>query len=127
MSQTNQQQLGARGEEIAARFLLLHDYTILERNYRKRFGEIDIIARHRKPLHGDTICFVEVKTRRTADGSAERATNPAKLRRFFLAARDYCRVHDIDTERVPIQFEQVSVIVDEDEEASCLLYTIPID
>jgi len=51
---------GNRGEELAAKFLLRKGFRILERNYRSRRGEIDIIARK-----GKTLAFVEVKTDRT--------------------------------------------------------------
>ncbi|MEE1353615.1 MAG: YraN family protein [Acutalibacteraceae bacterium] len=49
---------GASGEAAACRFLLAEGYTILERNFRCRFGEIDIIAEK-----GNYLCFEEVKTR----------------------------------------------------------------
>ena len=50
--------LGARGEDAAVRFLCARGLRVLERNYRCRFGEIDIIA-----LDGETVVFVEVKLR----------------------------------------------------------------
>jgi putative endonuclease len=51
-------QTGDKGEDYAAKFLKKNKYTILARNYRKRYGEIDIIAES-----SDYIAFVEVKTR----------------------------------------------------------------
>jgi putative endonuclease len=51
-------ELGEKGEDIALRFLKKRRYRILERNYRCRHGEIDIIARQ-----GKTLAFIEVKTR----------------------------------------------------------------
>ncbi len=50
--------IGDIGEKYALAYLKKHRYKILERNYRKNYGEIDIIAKTR-----DVICFVEVKTR----------------------------------------------------------------
>jgi len=52
--------LGRRGEDLCEEFLKRKGYRIAERNYRCRMGEIDIVA-----MDGDTVCFVEVKTRRT--------------------------------------------------------------
>src|SRR5205807_8163260 len=54
---------GARGEKLAGRFLRSHGYKILYRNFRARGGgEIDIVCRD-----GETLVFVEVKTRRRED------------------------------------------------------------
>ncbi|OGM73853.1 hypothetical protein A3H21_00950 [Candidatus Woesebacteria bacterium RIFCSPLOWO2_12_FULL_42_8] len=47
---------GRRGEEIAAKYLRDHGYNIIEKNYRTRFGEIDLIA-----TCGDRLIFIEVK------------------------------------------------------------------
>ncbi len=55
----NTKQIGDFGEKAAAEYLEENDYEILERNFRLKFGEIDIIAEK-----NDCIVFVEVKTRR---------------------------------------------------------------
>lgn len=51
-------QVGQKGEELATDFLIHLGYQIIERNFRTRFGELDIIA-----IDGDTLVFVEVKTK----------------------------------------------------------------
>lgn len=51
-------QVGSRGEDIAAGFLKDHGYRIIARNYKTPIGELDIIAKD-----GETLVFVEVKTR----------------------------------------------------------------
>jgi putative endonuclease len=49
---------GSYGESLAKRYLETQGYRILEKNFRNKLGEIDLIAQD-----GKTICFVEVKTR----------------------------------------------------------------
>lgn len=73
---------GDWGEERAARYLRLHGYRILERNFRCRQGEIDIIARK-----GTFVAFVEVKQRKNADfGEAREFVTWSKQRRILAAA-----------------------------------------
>lgn len=59
---TRKREVGDFGEEITASYLEKNGYRILDRNYSKPFGEIDIIA-----IKGDVISFVEVKTRKSDD------------------------------------------------------------
>ncbi|TNC26224.1 YraN family protein [Mumia zhuanghuii] len=84
------QAVGVHGENVAAEFLQGQGMQVLARNWRCRWGEIDIVARD-----GDTVVFCEVKTRRTtAYGSPLEAVTPrkaARLRRLtglFLAEND---------------------------------------
>ena len=58
MEQISRMSLGALGEDTAARLLTASGYRIITRNFRCRFGEIDIIALRNNCLH-----FIEVKTR----------------------------------------------------------------
>ena len=55
-------ELGKSGEDAAAAYLLNNRYTIVDRNYRCRIGEVDIIAKK-----DDILFFIEVKTRKRAD------------------------------------------------------------
>ncbi len=74
--------LGARGEAIAEAYLRGQGFTILEKNYRGKTGEIDIVARD-----GDSIVFVEVKARRNlAYGSPLLAVTPFKQRQISRTA-----------------------------------------
>ncbi len=54
---TQQQKIGKMGEDLACKFLVKHSYKVIQRNYLKIFGEIDIICSKDNILH-----FVEVKT-----------------------------------------------------------------
>jgi putative endonuclease len=95
--------LGDAGEAFASRFLKGRGYRILERNFLARGGEIDIVA-----LEGGTLCFVEVKTRRSeAAGTAEEAVNRDKIRKIVNASLEYRRRHGLtDT---PVRFDIVAV------------------
>ncbi|MCR4309752.1 MAG: YraN family protein, partial [Deltaproteobacteria bacterium] len=76
---------GDAAEERARRHLEGAEFTIVERNFRTRVGEIDIVARK-----GDVLVFVEVRSREDADfGTPEESVTPAKRRRIVSAARQY--------------------------------------
>lgn len=76
---------GDRGEELALRRLLAEGYELVERNYRTRYGEIDLILRH-----GDCLVFVEVKLRRgTAFGDPAEAVTPRKQQTIRSIAEHY--------------------------------------
>jgi putative endonuclease len=78
----------ARGdatEERACRHLDRSGFTIVERNYRTKGGEIDIVARK-----GDVLVFVEVRSLEVPDfGTPEASVTPVKRRRIVVAARQY--------------------------------------
>ena len=77
--------LGARGEELAARFLEAQGYTVRERNYHCRYGEIDLVCE----LQGQVV-FCEVKLRRSdVYGTPEEAVTARKLERLVAAAQTY--------------------------------------
>ena len=74
--------IGERGEEIACAYLKGQKFTIVERNFRCKGGELDIIARD-----GKTLVFVEVKARRTLSfGPPQMAVTPFKQRQISKAA-----------------------------------------
>lgn len=80
-----QKTLGESGESMAAVFLKKRGCRILERNFRLKIGEIDIIARE-----GNTICFIEVKTRRTvAYGAPAESVGRSKRRKLSRMALAY--------------------------------------
>jgi putative endonuclease len=82
-------QYGHSGEETAVRHLQAQGYTILERNYRTRLGEIDIVARHEGVL-----VFVEVKARRSkSHGDPKWAITAAKRRKISMVALTYLKAH----------------------------------
>jgi len=76
------QQVGEAGEELAVALLSAKGYRIIERNFRCKGGEVDIVARD-----GSTLVFVEVKTRRDLSyGPPQLAVTPFKQRQISKAA-----------------------------------------
>lgn len=90
--------LGKRGEAIAARYLWEAGYEILERNWRCPQGEIDLIA-----SDGDELVFVEVKTRSSLlFGHPLESITLAKLARLRRLAAAWCRAHPGNHDRIRI-------------------------
>jgi putative endonuclease len=91
-------ELGRWGETVAADYLAANGYEVLDRSWRCRQGEIDIVARS-----GRTVAFVEVKTRRTNRyGHPLEAITPAKFARLRVLAGEWCRVHQVHAGTVRI-------------------------
>jgi len=83
---------GEAAESLAADFLQRRGLTVLERNYRCRFGEIDLVARS-----GELLVFVEVRARTSeAFGAAAGSITATKRRRLVAAARHYLATHRAD-------------------------------
>ncbi|MFI5365747.1 MAG: YraN family protein [Candidatus Binatia bacterium] len=81
----DRQLLGAEGERAAEKFLRRQRYTIVQRNYRCRSGEVDLIA-----LDRSTVVFIEVKTRtQPGFGSPFEAVDRRKQRQIQRAAQQY--------------------------------------
>ena len=96
---------GAWGEELALRYLTQRGYKLVERNYRTRYGELDLILRH-----DDTLVFVEVKLRRGVGfGDPLEAVTPRKQAAVRTLAQRYLseRKPDFDA----IRFDVVGILV----------------
>ena len=95
--------LGRSGEDRAARHLAEQGFTILERNYTAPQGELDLIA-----LDGDTLVFVEVKTRTSsAYGAPELAVDRRKQERMVKAALGYLKHKKLH--QMPCRFDVVAI------------------
>ena len=93
-------ELGRRGEDTAARYLQSSGLVLIDRNWRCREGEIDIVALDEA---ADTLVVVEVKTRRsTRFGTPVEAVTPVKAARLRRLASCWLRDHPLGVARVRI-------------------------
>ena len=123
MSSISHNEVGRVGEETACIFLMKRGFRVIEQNYWKKWGEIDIIARYRGKLH-----FVEVKTvsrenirdvsRETIDEyRPEENVHPKKLERLSRVIQTYLLEKKYEDEW---QFDVIAVFLDmENREAKC--------
>ena len=90
------QELGKWGETLAADFLIKQGYSIIARNARTPYGELDLIAQQPEKTRSDeiTIVFVEVKTRRSQSyGFPEESITASKQEHLISAALHYLQEH----------------------------------
>lgn len=96
-------ELGTWGEDLAADYLQQKGYDIIERDWHSGHRDIDIIARD-----GDTIVFVEIKTRRNRMfGEPEEAIDYMKLRHLRTAINHYIKYKYI---RNDIRFDVITIV-----------------
>lgn len=96
--------LGQKGEDIAARYLESHGYTVMDRNWRSGHKELDLVV-----TDGRTVVFVEVKTRTSADyGDPWSFVDDRKIRRIVNSADAYIRFNCLDMD---VRFDIVSITV----------------
>lgn len=97
--------IGQRGEDAAAAYLERSGMTIVNRNWRCKAGEVDIVA-----LDGEEIVFIEVKTRRSAaTGSPEEAVSASKQKRYARLARSY--LQETGLLEVGVRFDVIAIQV----------------
>ena len=100
--------LGNRGEDIAYEHLLEEGYTVLQRNWRYKKAEIDLVA-----MDEDTLVFVEVKTRSYAYlGEPEDSVNQRKQDLLVSAAAAYMHLHEHEW---AYRFDIISLIKESDQ------------
>jgi len=95
---------GAQGEELAAKYLQALGYGLLDRNWRFRQFELDLVMKD-----GDQLVVAEVKTRKSLyGGDPEVSVNRQKQRTLIRAANAYVLHYGID---LPVRFDIVSVVI----------------
>jgi putative endonuclease len=101
---TLQQQIGQRAEDIAADFLRARGLVILERNFRRRLGELDIVARD-----GDVLVIAEVRFRASNRyGGAAASVDGRKQQRLIRAAAQLLQ-RSRDFSHLPVRFDVICV------------------
>jgi putative endonuclease len=108
-------ELGRRGEQLAAEHLIRRGFQIVERNYRTRWGELDIVA-----FDGRTLAFCEVKTRRAPAGGASpleavRARKRSRVRRmagsWLVERTDRPRAEHLRFDAIGVTFDRAGSLV----------------
>lgn len=96
--------LGQYGESLAARFLEDKGHRILEKNFKNKIGEIDLITKD-----GKTVCFVEVKSRRSLSrGTPQESVHFYKQRKIIQVALSYLK-YRFGTVDILSRFDVVSI------------------
>ncbi|MDD2752991.1 MAG: YraN family protein [Candidatus Omnitrophica bacterium] len=114
MSKVNLE-VGNSGEAIAVDLLQKNGYRIIARNFRTKFGEIDIIA-----SEADTICFVEVKARKSFRfGLPEEAVTKFKQKHAARAALLFLKTHNLLNKKA--RFDVISIFFDKEKTESKLI------
>jgi putative endonuclease len=104
MPATPAQVLGARAEQLALEYLKARGLTIIERNYRRRLGEIDLVA-----LDNGVLVIAEVRTRSSeAFGGAAASIDGRKQRRIIRAAEQLLQ-RNRDYAALPVRFDVLIV------------------
>lgn len=109
MSVTARSALARRGERLAEAHYRRLGFTVLARNYRTCRGEIDLIV-----CDGDTLAFVEVKTRCSGAGHPFDAIHPGKQARIRRLAREWLATRTRFRGRRPneLRFDAVGIVLD---------------
>ena len=120
VSELTNREIGTLGEDFAVRFLVDQGYEVLERNWRCRRGESDIVTES----PDGSLTFVEVKTRRCGstftDCAPEEAVTEAKQERYGKLAEIYLQEHRLS---MPVALDVISIILDDDGQSRLRLIT----
>ena len=117
----NKKELGNIGEEISTNYLEKCGYEVIERNYRCRQGEIDIIARD-----NDELVFIEVKTRSNlCFGRPREAVDGYKQNHIYKTARYYLYKNHL--EKSYVRFDGIEIYLKKDKYKLKLLKNVDIN
>lgn len=110
--------LGKTGENLAINFLKSNDYAVIDKNFRSKFGEIDIIARKKNIL-----TFIEVKTKTSLQqGAPYEAVNYWKLKHLKRAINYYILKNNVKNCKLSIGI--VSIVLGDNQTKAIKLYEL---
>lgn len=102
---TNTHIIGQKAENIAADFLITNKIKVIDRNYRTRFGEIDIIAKDKKKF-----VFVEVKAKNTSRfGKPYEMVTEKKKKKLISTSKRYLMDHGFEIEKDSWRIDVISI------------------
>lgn len=101
----NKRAIGKQYEDLAREYLIKNGYTIIDKNYRCKIGEIDVIAKD-----NDYLCFIEVKYRSNSNkGYPSESINANKIFRITKTAEYYLMTNKYST-NVKCRFDLVAIL-----------------
>lgn len=99
----NKRSFGKKNEDLAVDFLQRKGYTILQRNFYTRYGEIDIVA-----LRDDTVVFVEVRSLSKTDfGLPQESLNKTKIKKIIKTAEYFLYKNNLTDKN--IRFDVIAI------------------
>jgi putative endonuclease len=105
MTQKSNIILGKFGEKIASEYLQKKGFKIISTNFKKKHGDIDIVA-----YDHETLVFIEVKTRSNDEyGQPEDTINTYKIKRLIQSANYYCLTNNIRNKSLRIDIISIKV------------------
>ena len=116
---TEKRKTGNLGEDLACRFLMKRGFDVIERNYLKKCGEIDIIAKNKGKIHfievksvsHETTLSVSVETNGNGGFRPEDNVHPWKLQRLARTIQVYLQEKNVSSE-TDWQFDVITVYID---------------
>jgi len=106
----NTRLIGNQGEDLAVSYLIKNNYKIVERNFRRKWGEIDIVAKDKKTKE---LVFIEVKTKKIGYSSTPRPEEMLTKRKIHHLQRVFLSyLASLKKSSIPWRFDFIAVEID---------------
>ncbi|MFH1175131.1 MAG: YraN family protein, partial [bacterium] len=108
---TQKQVVGKLGEDLALKFLGQKGYKVVARNFRQKFGELDLVFKDKEEW-----VFVEVKTRKKIENNAfgypEQAVNRRKIQKISNTAQKFLEINSCSLDRAKWRIDVIAIYLD---------------